>query len=137
MTISSERLHEIARACVDRLGDIFRDHHAYAGSDADHSDPREVATAAIEEALREAMLDARESVQRDSLLRSEYETLISELPGEPTENQIIGTLVANGDWTANGARAVLHLAQTYGSFILREALVLAEVLNIEDGEAGL
>jgi len=72
----------------------------------------------------------------DTLL-AEYETLIAELPKAPTDEQIIGTLVANADWTRNGASEVLQLAQRYGTSILRNALALAEAMEIEDGNAGL
>lgn len=71
------------------------------------------------------------------LLQAEYETLLSELPDSPTEDQIIGTLVANADWTERGAREVLQLAQRYGTSILRNALALAAAMRIEDGSEGL
>lgn len=41
-----------------------------------------------------------------------------------------------GDWTAEGAEEVTRLAREYGGFILRNALAVAKVLNIEDGELG-
>ena len=41
-----------------------------------------------------------------------------------------------GDWTAEGAEEVTRLVRGYGSFILRNALAIAKVLNIEDGELG-
>jgi hypothetical protein len=41
-----------------------------------------------------------------------------------------------GDWTTEGAEEVTRLAREYGGFILRNALAVAKVLNIEDGELG-
>ena len=40
------------------------------------------------------------------------------------------------DWTQEGATYVAALARDYGAFVLRNALVLALSLGIEDGELG-
>ena len=133
----STNLRQTALDCVTGMGDIFWDFDAVDDARCEYHDPRIVAADAVEDTLREVALDVLSNVRKDSSLRDEYETLISELPKEPTDDQVIGTLVANGEWTLNGARVVLDLAQTYGRSILREALALAEAMNIEDGSAGL
>ena len=83
------------------------------------------------------MLDTLSAVSRDAILLFEYETLMAELPSTPTDEQIVGTLVANADWTERGAREVLQLARRYGTSILRNALALAEAMGIEDGDSRL
>ena len=70
-------------------------------------------------------------------LLSEYEGLIAEVGDDATDEQILATLVRNGDWTDKGAREVLRLAQDYGTSILRNALALASAMRIEDGDLGL
>jgi len=46
-------------------------------------------------------------------------------------------LHSEGEWTREGAAHVAALAKDYGAFVLRNALALAVVLGIEDGELGL
>jgi len=72
----------------------------------------------------------------DTLL-AEYETIITDLGAEATDEQIVRALVERGDWTEQGAREVLQLARRYGTSILRNALALAAAMQIEDGYAGL
>jgi hypothetical protein len=72
----------------------------------------------------------------DALL-AEYETIITDLGAEATDEQIVRALVERGDWTEQGAREVLQLARRYGTSILRNALALAAAMQIEDGNAGL
>jgi hypothetical protein len=72
----------------------------------------------------------------DNLL-AEYETMIADLGEDVTDEKILGALVVRADWTAEGARAVVMLARKYGVFVLRNALALANAIQIEDGEAGL
>ena len=72
----------------------------------------------------------------DTLL-AEYETIITDLGAEATEEQIVRALVERGDWTEQGAHEVLQLARRYGTSILRSALALAAAMQIEDGNAGL
>ena len=40
------------------------------------------------------------------------------------------------NWTKEGAKVVTKLAREYGSFMLRNALAVAKVMDIEDGEIG-
>jgi uncharacterized protein (DUF2384 family) len=72
----------------------------------------------------------------DTLL-GEYETLIADLVTNPTDEQIVQALVEQADWTDRGAHTILKLAQEYGSAILRNALALANAMDIEDGESGM
>lgn len=72
----------------------------------------------------------------DTLL-AEYETIIADLGAEATDDQIVRALVERADWTERGAHEVLQLARRYGTSILRNALALAQAMNIEDGDAGL
>ena len=70
-------------------------------------------------------------------LLAEYETIVTDLGEDATYEQIVRALVERGDWTEQGAHEVLQLAQRYGTSILRNALALAEAMQIEDGNAGL
>ena len=45
-------------------------------------------------------------------------------------------LCSMGDWTPEGAKEIVRLANDYGGFMLRNALAVANVLSIEDGELG-
>ncbi len=42
----------------------------------------------------------------------------------------------SGDWTEHGADQIVGLVRAYGTFMLRNALALAVVLGIEDGDLG-
>jgi hypothetical protein len=136
-TSPSTDLRQTAFDCVDEMGDIFWDYDAQRDTPCQYRDPFEVAAESVEKTLREVVLDVQGVNRADAILRVEYETLISELPKTATDDQIIGTLVTNADWTRNGASEVLQLAQRYGTSILRNALALAEAMQIEDGNAGL
>jgi len=136
-TSPSTDLRQTALDCVSDMGDVFWDYVAVRDSPLEYRDPHEVATDAVEGTLREVVLDALSIVRTDSILRSEYETLMTELPKTPTDEQIVRTLVANADWTEKGAREVLQLARRYGTSILHNALALAAAMKVEDGSAGL
>jgi len=45
-------------------------------------------------------------------------------------------LIANHNWTPRAAEALTTLANNYGTFMLRNALALALVLDKEDGDLG-
>ena len=72
----------------------------------------------------------------DTLL-AEYETIITDLGAQATDEQIVRALAERGDWTEQGASEVFQLARRYGTSILRNALALAAAMQIEDGNAGL
>jgi len=77
------------------------------------------------------------SVLMSDVLLSEYGSLITELGDNAKDSQIIASLIETHDWTEKGATAILSLARSYGTAILRNALALAEAMNIEDGSEGL
>lgn len=45
-------------------------------------------------------------------------------------------LCSINDWTIEGAEEVARLAREYGGFMLRNALAIAKVMGVEDGELG-
>ena len=68
----------------------------------------------------------------------EYSTHVLNDDGTvPDDAEMIRRLEEMCDWSHNGATALVFLARQYGAFILKNALALAEVLDIEDGELGL
>jgi len=71
---------------------------------------------------------------------SEYRSLCEieyiDTDKEPDAERLISDLSKNHDWTRQGAHAIVSLAHNYGSFMLRNALALAIVLEKEDGEIG-
>ncbi len=70
------------------------------------------------------------------ILVAEYETIIAEVGKDASDDQIVAALVRDADWTEQAARDLLHLAQSRGVFMLRNALALANALEIEDGDLG-
>lgn len=78
------------------------------------------------------------------LLMNEYDCMLARRGVKNTGNQeeidwhrVEGLLVAEGNWTGEGANAITTLVRKYGVFALRNALALAIVLKVEDGQAGL
>lgn len=51
-------------------------------------------------------------------------------------DMIVDKLESELGWTHEGAFAVAGLLRSYGAFMLRNALALAKVLGVEDGELG-
>ncbi len=45
-------------------------------------------------------------------------------------------LAQDHDWSYEGARAIIELANNYGSFMLKNALALSIALEKEDGDLG-
>jgi len=45
-------------------------------------------------------------------------------------------LAQDHEWSGSGARAIIDLANNYGSFMLKNALALAIALEKEDGDFG-
>jgi len=72
---------------------------------------------------------------------SEYEGLLptnfKEGASPVNKDRLISALSREHDWTERGAAAIVSLANDYGTFVLRNALALAIVLDIEDGSLGL
>lgn len=67
----------------------------------------------------------------------EYKVLIDALGPSPKDEQIRELLIRHSEWTERGAATILALAKQYGTFVLANALALAEALDVEDGNAGL
>jgi len=70
-------------------------------------------------------------------LTDEYGKLLGELASTGEDEQIHELLVQHADWTSSGAAVLIRLARTYGTFVLANALALAETMEIEDGDVGL
>lgn len=70
-------------------------------------------------------------------LTSEYRSLTCGLGEAADDTRLRAVLVREAAWTEEGAATVVHLAKRYGSFVLANALALAEALEIEDGDAGI
>jgi hypothetical protein len=68
---------------------------------------------------------------------SEYGKLVA--PTKTTSSSaeiLVKRLSTESEWTEEGARVIVSLANNYGAFVLRNALALAVVLDKEDGELG-
>jgi hypothetical protein len=65
-------------------------------------------------------------------------SLVEEYRGilEKTDSQdsLEGALIREGDWSPQAATHLLKLSKLYGSFMLRNALAISLVLEVEDGE---
>ncbi len=70
-------------------------------------------------------------------LINEYQSIVSELDSPDDTDALGSRLVSQSEWTAKGAQTIIHLAHQYGSFVLANALALADALEIEDGECGI
>jgi len=67
----------------------------------------------------------------------EYKVLVDSLGSDPDDESLTARLREDSEWTERGSATLVMLARQYGTFILANALALAEALEIEDGEAGL
>ena len=70
-------------------------------------------------------------------LPAEYRAIIADVPNITDDAMLIRALGERGDWTEDGAHELVRLAHRYGTSILRNALALAEALDVEDGDAGM
>lgn len=68
---------------------------------------------------------------------NEYSKVLQQMEGRIDEASIVAALTQKCDLTPNGAAVILMLAQQYGTFVLRNALALADALGIEDGKSGM
>ncbi len=82
-------------------------------------------------------MESLSTPQRVERLTDEYRSLVGELSEDADAAELRSLLVRRAEWTETGSAAVVHLATHYGSFVLANALALAEALDIEDGEAGI
>ena len=72
--------------------------------------------------------------QIESLI-SEYQSTVEHFSKHDNEN-LAQALAQDHDWSDEGARAIIDLANNYGSFMLKNALALSIVLGKEDGDLG-
>jgi hypothetical protein len=70
----------------------------------------------------------------------EYRGLLTSGEGDLGKKVEMGRLVEHlsraHDWTEEGARVIVTLANRYGAFMLRNALALSLALGKEDGDLG-
>jgi len=136
-TSSLVNLHQTALDCVSDMGDVFWDYDSFRHPNSESRDPRDVAADAVEKVLREVVIVAQASNRADAVLRSEYEAIVADLPGDPSDTELVNSLVAKAAWSETGANEIIRLARDYGTSILRNALALAAAMQIEDGSVGL
>jgi len=72
--------------------------------------------------------------QMKSLI-SEYRGTVQHCSTHDHEN-LAQVLAQDHDWSDEGARAIIDLANNYGSFMLENALALSIALEKEDGDLG-
>ena len=72
--------------------------------------------------------------QIESLI-SEYQSTVQHFSKHDNEG-LTQALAQDHDWSDEGARAIIDLANNYGSFMLKNALALSIVLGKEDGDLG-
>lgn len=136
-TQTDVRITALAEACVDEMGDIFWDYDVGRDAPSGYTEPTEVATEAVKRVLAQYAQMVDPGGVYPSSLREEYATLVEGLGPDPEPNAVISALVAEADWTEQGATTVAWLASEFGTSILRNALALAEAQGIEDGSCGL
>jgi len=130
-------IDSLAESCVADMGDIFWDYEITRVAAKEHLEPTQVAI----ESVKKTLLQFEASVRTNNLytpkLRHEYDAIVSSVSPDDNSDRLVNVLMEDADWTDRGAREILHLAKKYGTSILRNALALAEAMNIEDGESGL
>lgn len=67
----------------------------------------------------------------------EYKGLVESLGPSLNDEKLRGLLMKDSEWSEQGSAVLILLARRHGTFVLANALALAEALGIEDGEAGL
>lgn len=55
---------------------------------------------------------------------------------DATDAEIADELVANHGWTQDGAEEIVKVVRRYGAWFLLNAAAVAELLEVQDGEAG-
>lgn len=75
-----------------------------------------------------------------ALLVDEYRSFIHESAnheGKLDWDALIARLIAEGEWTVDGAHHLATLVREHGSFVLRSAAALAIAAEVEDGSLGM
>lgn len=136
-THSSAYIRQIACDCVTEIGDLLRDTDSFENQqDGDRTNSRNLAISAVERTLQEFAERFNTSDVYSVVLRNEYANIAMRLPETPSDDSLVCALCTESAWTVEGARLVIDLANQYGTSILRNALALADALDIEDGLAG-
>ncbi len=130
-------IQQLAESCVNSMGDIFWDFHEGCDAALDFVAPTQVAISCVASTLQTFAATCEPHLVYTSQLRLEYREMVGRLAENANENNNVVSLASEAAWTEEGARTVLRLARTYGMSVLRNALALAEALDIEDGDAGL
>jgi len=76
-----------------------------------------------------------ESCSDVSSLVDEYHAVFGMAVFDSTES-LERVLIRDGDWSPGAAAHLVQLAKSYGSFMLRNALAISLVLEVEDGDLG-
>ncbi|MDX2198903.1 MAG: hypothetical protein SF069_08025 [Phycisphaerae bacterium] len=119
------------------MGDIFWDFDDRRDAPLDFVTPSKIATNSVASCLRTLAASLESNSVYPISLRLEYRELLARMGRKTEDADIVASLISEAAWTEEGARKVLQLAQTYGVSVLRNALALAEALDIEDGAGGL
>lgn len=130
-------IEALAKDCVKGMGDIFWDLDAERDAAGQYADPRQVALEAVKTSMSELAQLVDTSAVYPASLWNEYERLLEALPEGCNDQAIVDALVSNSAWTEQGGTEILQLARRYGWSVLRNALALAQAMDIEDGDAGL
>ena len=72
-------------------------------------------------------------------LINEYECYVKDAKSDSNvidQTALIQQLKDSGEWTTEASEELIALARRYGVFFLRNALAIAEAMEIEDGELG-
>ncbi|MCW5775650.1 MAG: hypothetical protein KIS87_04290 [Phycisphaeraceae bacterium] len=119
------------------MGDIFWDYNDLRDAPLEYTEPRRAAVEAVAATLHEFAASLESSPIYTISLRLEYREILNRVGDTANGQRFLSALIEEAAWTDRGARVVLQLAKDYGTNILRNALALAEAMEIEDGEAGL
>lgn len=130
-------ISRLADYCVANMGDIFWDYDEQRDASRGFREPSKVATDSVIETLREFATSLESSNVYSNAIRMEYRELVVRLGDDASDKEIREALISDAAWTSVGAGTVLGLAKQYGMSILRNALALAEAMDIEDGDIGL
>lgn len=130
-TVVCDRIDTLARSIVAFLSEAIRDLDGDTHAVGSCSDRSEIVFGAVKEMLRDFATTV--NTVYPPILRDEYTTLMDEVGRTACDDDIVAVLVGDAAWTEGGAGIIVQLARRYGTSILRNALALAEAMNVEDG----
>lgn len=133
-SLSAGRIKELAQNCVESMGDVFWDYNTNRDSPLGYSEPSHVATESVEAALRQLVEDVGSDVRSGNSLGTAYRLMADRLGKNASDASILAEIIANGHLSRHDASAISQLARRYGVRLLRHALALAEVLEIEGAD---